>query len=53
MTSVEKLERGEEPVCMQVGLSIDEEVVEKDGMKFSVTRRVPPSMAALEECLNS
>ena len=32
------------------GHSIDEEVVEKDGTKFSVTRRIPPSMAVLEEC---
>ena len=44
------LERGEEPVCMQVGHSIDDEVVEEDGS--SVTRKAPPSMAVLEESLN-
>ena len=36
----------------KIGHSIDEEVVEEDSIKFSVTRGAPPSMAALEESLN-
>ena len=35
----------------QFGHSVAEDVVEKDGIKFSITRGLPPSTSTLEQLL--
>jgi hypothetical protein len=36
----------------KLGHTVDEEVIEQDGIKFSVTRGALPSMGSLEQSLN-